>query len=101
MKFIPVNVWILVEKIKEEDKKVGSIYIPNTNEDQQKTSRCKVLAISKDVIVACRAEKKELPYKVGDIIITHSQIGIKYDINDNKDQRYWMKYDAAMAVGKE
>jgi co-chaperonin GroES (HSP10) len=100
MEFKPVNVWILVEKMEPEERKTKSgIYMPNHTEEEQKTVACKVLAISDDVHVACKREAKDLPYSVGDVIVTHSQVGIKYDIFNKDDKRYWMKYDSAMAVG--
>lgn len=95
----PVNGWIIVQKI-ERAKKIGSIIIPdevNKNKNN-KIQRSKVIAISDDVLIACKEEHRELPYKVGDIVTTHSQTGIELVPLDKENNTMFMKFDSVMGV---
>lgn len=98
--WMPVNKWVLVEKLEEEERKSkGGIILANgPTKEEEKTCDAKVLKISGDVLRAVKDEKKDLPYKVGDLVKIHSKIGIKYDNLDKSDKRYWIAFDAPMAV---
>lgn len=94
----PVNGWIICEKLDHEEKTAGGIIIPEQVKKEIKTNNVKVLAISDDVFDACKREKRDLPYSVGDVICVHSQTGIPLNASDKDDKRYWYKFDAAMGV---
>ena len=88
--------------VEEEDlrgfkKTEGGLYVPKTNPTQT-VKKCKVLAISDDVYEYMKEKDDELKYDVGDYVIHHSQTGIKVNTADPKDLRFFLKYDAIMAV---
>ena len=93
----PINGWIVVETLKKPDRTPGGIILPEPKE-KEKIQRNRVVSISQDVLNACEAEGRELPYKVGDIIITHSQVGIEMVPFKKDDNTMLMKFDAPMAV---
>jgi co-chaperonin GroES (HSP10) len=95
-----VNGWILVEKLEEEEKvsKGGIIMAREAVKDAEKVSRWKVLQISENVFEACRKEKSELPYAVGNIIYTHASIGLKIDQFNKDEKKHFLKFDSVIAV---
>ena len=98
----PVNEWIVVEKIKADDKTKGGIIIPEEAQEQNtKIQKSKVIKISQEVFDACRREKRDLPYKVGDTILHHSQTGLQLIPLDKDDKQLLLKFDAVMAVVEE
>lgn len=94
----PVNGWIVVKKIERAKQTPGGIYIPDEVNKNDKIQRSEVIAISDDVLRACEEEKRELPYKVGDIIISHSQTGIELVPLNKDDNTMFMKFDGVMGV---
>lgn len=94
----PVNGWIIVEKIEKPKQTPGGIYIPEEVTKNEKIQRSTVLQISQDVLDACATEKRELPYKVGDIVLHHSQTGIELVPLDKDNKNLFMKFDGVMGV---
>jgi chaperonin GroES len=92
----PVNGWIVVKRLEQEEKTPSGIYIPKDTE--QKIQRNEVLQISEDVFNACAKEGTTLPYKVGDIVLTHTQLGIQLVPYDTKEKIMFLKFDAVMGV---
>lgn len=94
----PVNGWILVEKVKKEEVTKSGIVIPD--QVGSKIQKCKVIDISTDVLRACKDEKKDLPYEIGDTVILHSQLGIEAVPTDGDGKIMFVKFDAVMGVEK-
>jgi co-chaperonin GroES (HSP10) len=92
----PVNGWILVKRLEVDEKTPSGIYIPKATD--QKIQRNEVLQISGDVFAACEKEGTTLPYKVGDVVLTHTQLGIQLVPYDTKDNIMFLKFDAVMGV---
>ena len=101
MDFKPINEWIVVEEESPMTKTAGGIYIPKGASKKQQVRKCKVLAISDDVATLLAEEGSSLQYKVGDLVLHHSQTGIKVDVNDEKDRKFFLKYDAVMGICDE
>lgn len=96
----PINGWILVEKIEEEEKKsAGGIILPKEAAKQsEKIQKSKILQISEDVYRAWRKDQMDPQYKVGDIVYTHSQVGIELVPFDKDNKVMYMKFDAVMGI---
>lgn len=92
----PVNGWITVKKLEEDKQTKSGIYLPNKVES--KIQRNLVVQISDDVFRACAKEQTELPYKVGDVVLTHSQLGVHMVPYDSEDNLMFLKFDAVMGV---
>ena len=94
----PINEWILIEEEEPMTRTAGGLYIPIASSKKQTLKRCKILDISEDVYEILREEGRELQYDIGDTVIHYSQTGIKVDNSDEKDRRFFLKYDAVMAI---
>jgi co-chaperonin GroES (HSP10) len=94
----PVNGWILVKRLEVDEKTPSGIYIPKAATSEQKIQRNEVLQISQDVYNACEKEGTTLPYKVGDIVLTHVQVGIQYVPYDKENNILFLKFDTIMGV---
>jgi len=92
----PVNGWITVKKIEESKQTKSGIIIPGKVDS--KIQRNLVIDISDDVFNACKKEQTELPYAVGDIVLTHSQLGIHMVPYDTDENIMFLKFDAVMGV---
>lgn len=94
----PVNEWIKVKTVKEEEVSEGGIIL-TAGKKNHMIKKSVVIAISDDVYRLCKEDKKDLPYKVGDIVYHHAQLGISVPISMEKDNdEFFLKYDGIMAV---
>lgn len=93
----PINDWIIVETEDPVEVSAGGIILPNAKKNQS-IKKSKVLAISDDVCTLCEKDGLELQYSIGDIVYHHAQTGLKVDLSDERDKRYYIKYDAVMGV---
>jgi co-chaperonin GroES (HSP10) len=94
----PISAWILVERLESEEKTESGIYIPSAAKEGQKISRNKVLKISEDIIQEYKKEGREIPYKEGDIVLTHVQVGIQYIPYSKEKNIMFLKTEAVMGV---
>jgi len=99
MGILPLNDWMIVEEVKEEEKsKGGIVLVPEITKMKPLVKRGKVLMISDDIFIKLRREKKELKFEVGDIVYFHKDIGIPLHATaDNKE--FLMKYESVMGKG--
>jgi len=93
----PINDWIIVETEDPIEVSAGGIFLPNAKKNLS-LKKSKVLAISDDVITLCKKDGLELQYGVGDIAYHPVQTGLKIDPSNEKDKRYYIKYDAVVGV---
>ena len=94
----PINEWIIVEEEELITKTLSGLYVPKMAQEKQVLRRCKVIAISPDIEGILKEDNQTLRFKVGDTVIHNSQTGIKVDMNDKNDRKYFMKYTAVMAI---
>ena len=98
MSFKPINEWIVIEEEAPMTQTASGIFIPKITSAKQLVKKCKVLQISEAVHKIVKEEGETLEYEVGDMVLHHSQTGIKVDMTDTRDRKYFLKYDAVMAV---
>jgi co-chaperonin GroES (HSP10) len=94
----PVFDWVLVEKIDQPERTVSGIYIPESTKKEEKIQRSRVLKIAQDLIDKYDLEGRKLPYKVGDVVITHSQIGLEIVVYNKEDKTMLIKHETIMGV---
>ena len=100
-KLLPINDWIMVEEYSPDKVTKSGLIIPAEARKKGSIKKCKVIAISDDVHRIVKEEGGKLQYKIGDIVIHHSQTGLKVNINDPKDKKLFLKWDAVMALVQE
>jgi co-chaperonin GroES (HSP10) len=93
----PINEWVIVENIKDEEKSPAGIIL-STVKKTSPFKRSKVVAISADVARYCADDKHDLQYAEGSIIYRHAQTGIPVAPDDKDNDKFFIKYDAVMAV---
>lgn len=93
----PINEWIVVEEIKEEEISAGGIVMPG-KEKKLLLVKSKVLDISPDIASNLRKEEKEIGFKIGDTVLHHKQVGLKIDPSDKSNNVMWMKHESVMGV---
>ena len=93
----PINEWVIVENIEEEEKSPAGIILSAVKKNLP-FKRSKVVAISSDVPRYCSEDKYDLQYGVGSIIYRHAQTGIPVAPDDKDNNKFFIKYDAVMAV---
>lgn len=96
----PIGEWMIVELIKDGDKTTESGIVLPGAEKKTLVKKSKVLQISNEVVSIMAKEKRDLQYKVGDIVYHHNQVGLRINAANETDLRMWMKYDAVMGVEK-
>ena len=93
----PVNQWVIVELVKEEEKTEGGIIL-TTIKRTSPLKKFKVIDISPDVYDLCREDKQDLRYGEGSIVYSHFQTGIPVELDNKDNNKFFIKYDAVMAV---
>jgi co-chaperonin GroES (HSP10) len=99
--FKPIFEWILVEEEAPLTQTLTGIFIPKATSAKQMLKKCKVLKISDRAVRLMEEDDEGVQYKVGDMVMHHSQTGIKVDVTDERDRRYLLKYDAVISVYDE
>jgi co-chaperonin GroES (HSP10) len=97
MSFRPIFEWILVEEEAPMTQTESGIYLPIATSKKQLIKKCKVLQIGERARELMK-EEGSIEYEVGDMVMHHSQTGIKVDSTNEKDRRYFLKYDGVLAV---
>ena len=92
----PLNDWMLVEEIEEDQMSPGGIVLPEKKKLLIKKG--KVLSISEDIKPKLRKEAKELKFNIGDVVLFHSQVGIPVDITNKDNRQFFMKYESVMGI---
>lgn len=101
MSFKPIFEWILVEEEEALTQTPTGIFIPKATSSKQMLKKCKVLKISDRAVRLMQEDDEGVQYAVGDMVMHHSQTGIKVDMTDERDRRYLLKYDAVISVYDE
>ena len=83
MKIRPIDERVLIKPFKEEERKVGSIIIPDTAKERPQMGE--VVALGDDIEVADRKQKKLSDVlKVGDTIVYARYGGTEVKIDDQE-----------------
>jgi len=90
----PLNDWMIVEEIEEEQISAGGIVLPEKKKLLIKKG--KVLSISDDIAPKLREKAKDLKFEIGDVVLFHTQVGIAVDISDRDNKEFFMKYESVM-----
>ncbi len=83
MKVRPIDERVLVKPVKEEEKKIGSIIIPDTAKERPQMGE--VVALGDDIEISDRKQKKLSDVlKVGDTIVYARYGGTEVKIDDQE-----------------
>jgi chaperonin GroES len=99
MKITPIDERVLIKPLKEEERKVGGIIIPDTA-SKERPQMGEVVAIGDDVIVSDRKQRKlsEL-VKIGDRIVYARYGGTEFKM-DNEEYLLVSRNDILAVVEK-
>ncbi len=83
MKITPIDERVLIKPLKEEERKVGGIIIPDTAKERPQMGE--VVAVGDDVVVTDRQQKKlSQLVKVGDRIVYARYGGTEFKMDNDE-----------------
>jgi chaperonin GroES len=98
MKIVPIDERVLIKPVKEEERKVGGIIIPDTAKERPQMGE--VVAVGDDIEVKDRAQKKlSQLVKVGDHIVYARYGGTEFKM-DNEEYLLVNRSDILAVVQK-
>jgi chaperonin GroES len=98
MKITPIDERVLIKPMKEEERKVGGIIIPDTAKERPQMGE--VVAVGDDVVVTDRQQKKlSQLVKVGDRIVYARYGGTEFKM-DNEEYLLVNRSDILAVVEK-
>jgi chaperonin GroES len=98
MKITPIDERVLIKPLKEEERKVGGIIIPDTAKERPQMGE--VVAVGDDVVISDRQQKKlSQLVKVGDRIVYARYGGTEFKM-DNEEYLLVNRSDILAVVEK-
>jgi chaperonin GroES len=98
MKVVPIDERVLIKPVKEEERKIGGIIIPDTAKERPQMGE--VVAVGDDVVINDRKQKKLSEIvKVGDRIVYARYGGTEFKM-DNEEYLLVNRNDILAVVEK-